>query len=97
MTWPKKDKYKYKDKDKDNGKDKYIQRALSKSYLRELKPLRHLIRMMKKYDLTKKNTMTKTITKTTTINKTNTCREHLKEQSQRLATFETFDQSDEEA
>ena len=40
-------------------------------------PFRHLIRVMKKHDLTNKKTMTKTKTKTKTMTKTNTFREHL--------------------
>ena len=39
--------------------------------------MRHLIRVMRRHDLTKKRTMTKTNTKTKTITKTNTIREHL--------------------
>ena len=58
MTWPKKynDKYKYKDKDKD--KDKYILRTHSKSDPRNLWPLRHLIRVMRRHDLANKKMMT---------------------------------------
>ena len=48
---------------------------------RDLWPLRHLIRVMRRHDLTKKKTMTKTKTntktKTKTMTKTNTFREHL--------------------
>ena len=44
---------------------------------RDLWPLRHLIRVMSRHDLTKKKTMTKTKTKTKTMTKTNTFREHL--------------------
>ena len=51
--------------------------------------------MTKTHTKTKTNTKTMTKTKTKTITKTNTFREHLKERSQRLVTFETFDQSDE--
>ena len=59
--------------------------------------MRLLSRVMRRHDLTKKKTTTKTNTNTNTktITKTNTFREHLKERSQRLVTFETFDQSDE--
>ena len=41
--------------------------------------MRHLIKMMRRHDLTKKKTMTKTNTKTKTkkMTKTNTFREHL--------------------
>ena len=39
---------------------------------RDLRPLRHLIRMISRHDLTKKKTMTKTKAKTKTITKTNT-------------------------
>ena len=45
------DKYRYKDKDKDNDKD--IQRAYSKSEFRDLWPLQHLIRVMRRDDQTK--------------------------------------------
>ena len=56
MTWPKKiDKDKYKDKDKDNDKDKDILRTPPKSNPRDLWPLRHLFRMMRRHDMTKKN------------------------------------------
>ena len=44
----------------------------------------------------KTKTMTKTKTNTKTMAKTNTFREHLHRTTQRLLTFETFDQSDEE-
>ena len=44
---------------------------------RDLWPLRHLIRVMRRHDLTKKKTMTKTNTKTKTMTKSNTFREHL--------------------
>ena len=54
-----KDKY----KEKHNDKDKYIQRAPSRSNPRDLWPLRHLIRVMRRQDLTKKLIMTKTNTK----------------------------------
>ena len=39
--------------------------------------MRHLIRVMRRHDLTNKKTMTKTITKTKTMTKTNTFKEHL--------------------
>ena len=39
--------------------------------------MRHLIRVMRRHDLTKKKTITKTNTKTKTMTKTNTFREHL--------------------
>ena len=81
MTWPKKDhdKVKYKDKDKDNDKDKdkEISRTHSKSDLRALWPLRHMIRVIMRHDLTKRNIRTKTNSKTKTITKTITFREHL--------------------
>ena len=41
--------------DKDNDKDKYISRAHSKSDPRDLWPLRHLIRVMRRLDLNKKH------------------------------------------
>ena len=61
-TWPDQKKHNDKDKykDKDNDKDKYILRTQSKSDPRALWPLRHLIRVMRRYDLTIKKTMTKT-------------------------------------
>ena len=40
--------------------------------------MRHLIRVMRRHDLTNKKTMTKTKTKKKTMTKTNTFREHLK-------------------
>ena len=40
--------------DKDNDKDKYIQRTPLKSNPRDLRPLIHLIRVMRRHDLTKK-------------------------------------------
>ena len=64
-----KDKY----KDKDNDKDKDILRTPPKSNPRDLWPLRHLIRVMRRHDLTKKKTKTKTKTKTMT----NTFKRHL--------------------
>ena len=39
--------------------------------------MRHVIRAMRRYDLTNKKTMAKTKTKTKTMTKTNTFREHL--------------------
>ena len=71
----KKDNDKDKYNDKDNDKDKYIQRTHAKSNSRDLLPLRHMIRVMRRHDLTKKKTMTKTNTKTMT--KTYTLREHM--------------------
>jgi len=56
IFWPKKDHEKDKYKDKDNDKDKYIYRAHSKSDLRDLRPLRHMIRVVMRYVLTKKTT-----------------------------------------
>ena len=58
----KKDNYKDKYIEEYNGndKDKFIQRAPSKSDPRDLRPLRHLIRVMRGHDLTNKKTMTKT-------------------------------------
>ena len=57
-TWhdPKKDndKDRYKDKDKDKDNDKDIQRAPSKSDPKDLWPLQHLIRVMRRHDQTKK-------------------------------------------
>ena len=47
---PSKNNDKYNEKDN----DKYIKRTLWKSNLWDPWPLRHLIRMMRKYDLTKK-------------------------------------------
>ena len=67
MTWPKEiDKDKYKDNDED--KDKDILRTPSKSHPRELWPLRHLFRVIRRHDMTKK--LTKTNTKTKTMTKT---------------------------
>ena len=68
-----KDKYKDKDKDNDKDKDKDILRTPPKNHPRDLWPLRHLFRVMRKHDLTKK--LTKTNTKTMT--KTKTFWEHL--------------------
>ena len=59
-TWPDqqkdndKDIYKDKDKDKDKDNDKDNQRAPSKSDPRDLWPLQHLIRVMRRHDQTKK-------------------------------------------
>ena len=58
----------------------------SKSDPRDLWPLRHMIRVIMRHDLTKRNIMTKTNTKTKTMTKTNTFREHLQR-----AILETFD------
>ena len=66
-TRPDQKKRNDKDKDRDNDKDKYTKRAPSKSNPRDLWPLRHLIRVMRRHDLTKKKTMTKA----------NTFRDHL--------------------
>ena len=44
---------------------------------RDLWPLKHLTRGMRRHDMTKKKTMTKTKTKTKTMTKTNTIRERL--------------------
>ena len=56
MTRPKKnDKDKYKDKDNDNDKDKDILRTHPKSNPRDLWPLRHLFRVMRRHDMTQKN------------------------------------------
>ena len=43
-----------KDKYKDNDKDKDILRTSPKSHPRDLLPLRHLFRVMRKHDMTKK-------------------------------------------
>ena len=61
-----KDKYKDKDKDKDNDndKDKDILRTPPKSNLRDLLPLRHLFRVMRRHDMTKKLTKTNTLENT---------------------------------
>ena len=69
MTWPKKDNDKQKDKDKDNDKDKDILRTHPKSNPRDLWPLRHLFRVMRRHDMTK-NKLTKTNTKTKTMTMT---------------------------
>ena len=55
-TWPdqQKDNDKYKDKDNDNDKDKYILRTPSEGDPRDLWPLWHLIRVMRRHDPTKK-------------------------------------------
>ena len=82
MTIPKKDND--KDKDKYNDKHKYIWRAPSKSDPRDLLPLRHLIRVRRRQDLTNKKIMTKTNTKTQTITKTNSLREHLQTSKERF-------------
>ena len=58
MTWPKKidkDNHKDKDNDKDKDKDKDILRTPPKSNPRDLWPLRHLFRVMRRHDMTKKN------------------------------------------
>ena len=73
MTWPKK----RQDRDNDDDKDKYIKRAPSKSDPRHLWPLIHLIRVMRRHDLTEKKTMTKT--NTNTMTKTNTFESPFKE------------------
>ena len=48
------DKDKYKDKDNDKDKDKDILRTPPKSNPRDLWPLWHLFRVMRRHDLTKK-------------------------------------------
>ena len=60
------------DQKNDNDKEKDTLRRPSKSNPRDLRPLRHLIRVMRRHDLTNKKTMikTKTMTKTNTITKT---------------------------
>ena len=58
----------------------------TKSNPRDLWPLRHLIGVIRRHELTKKKTMTKTKTETKTMTKTNTFREHLQR-----ATLDTFD------
>ena len=58
----------------------------TKSDPRDLWPLRHLIRVMRRQDITTKKTMTKTNTNTKTMTKTNTFREHLQR-----AILETYD------
>ena len=50
-----KDNKKDKDKDNDKDKDKDILRTPPKSNPRDLWPLRHLFRVMKRQDMTKKN------------------------------------------
>ena len=57
-------------------------KTLPKSTLRDLWPLRHVIRVMRRHDLTNKKTMTKTMTMTMTM----TIGEH-----PQIATPETFD------
>ena len=59
--------YKYDE----NDKDKYIQKTPAESDPGDLEPLRHLIRVMRRHDLTIKKRMTNT----------NPFREHLQEQS----------------
>ena len=54
----------------DNDKD--LHGTLSKKDPRAMSRFRHLIRVMRRHDLTKKKTMTKTNTKTKTMTKTNT-------------------------
>jgi len=53
LLWTAKN-YKYKDKDKDEDKDKSILRTPPKSNPRDLWPLRHLFRVMRRHDMTKK-------------------------------------------
>ena len=74
-TWPDQQKDNDKDNDKYKDNDKDIKKTCSKSDSRDLGPLRHLIKVMRRHDLTKKKTMTKT--NTMTMTKTNTFREHL--------------------
>ena len=69
-----KDKYKDKDNDKDKDKDKDILRTPPKSNPRDLWPLRHLFRVMRRQDMTKKITKLKTNTKTKTKTMTYTFR-----------------------
>ena len=61
-------------KDKDN--DKNVLRTPLKSNPRVLLPLRHLIRMMRRHDLTNKKTITITKAKTKTKTMTKTFGEH---------------------
>ena len=51
-TLPDQQKYKDKDNDKDKYNDKDIQKRPSKSDPRDLRPFRHLIRLMR-HDMTK--------------------------------------------
>ena len=48
----------------------HLENILKKSDPRDLRPLRHLIRVMRRHDLTNKKTMTKKNTKTKTMTKT---------------------------
>ena len=73
-TWPDQRKDNDEDKHKYKDNDKYISRTPSPSNLWDFWPLRHLIRAMRKHDLTNKKTTTKT--KTNTMTMTNTFREH---------------------
>ena len=65
-------------------------KTLPESILRDLYPLRHLIRVMRRPDVTNKKTMTKTITKTKTMTKTKTLTKTFGEDPER-ATQETCD------
>ena len=67
MGWVTQEKYKGKYKDSCN--DKYTKGTTLKSNLWDLWPLRHLLRVMRKHDLTIKNTTTKTKTNTKTTTK----------------------------
>ena len=58
--------------------------------------MRHVIRVMRRHDLTNKKTMTMTKTNTKTMTIIKTFGEHPQLATQRPLTFETFDQSDEE-
>ena len=81
MTWPTK---------RQRQRQRQIQWPIHLDKTFKERSLRHLIRVMRKYDLTNKRTTRKTNTKTMP----NTFRKRLKEHSLRLLTFETFDQSD---
>ena len=52
--------------------------------------------MTRRHDQTKKKTMTTTKTNKWTTTQTNNLESSIRERSERLVTFETFDQSDEE-
>ena len=77
-TWP--DKQKDNDNDKDNDKDndnnKDIWGTPSISDPRDFWPLRHLIRVIRRHELTNKKTLPKTKTMTMTNAMTKTLREH---------------------
>ena len=83
MTWPTKLQWQWQ-------RQKHLENTLKE---RSLRLLRHMIRVLRKYDLTNRMTGTKTKTKTQT--KTKTFRELFQRAIFWLLTFDTFDQSGE--